>query len=258
MYHVAQYDTREGQRRMDSCGGHRRIRHGISFRRYLEAAVQSLELKRLRGVWEKIRNDPDGRRALDKLARDGFKITHLSPQGTTPQALNWAAWIAALPFLPDKATRRQLHRRAELRKYWPLIPALRGLALKMSDPFSEVVVQSRKDLPPNEIRSIPKRLLETADFLEQFFSWDWSTRERNSRNTVIAVLRSEIRSRTGRPHDIELSALVDCAFRAAGREEGCCIDATALDRMERREMESRVKARRRLRSLGGGPYWFFP
>jgi hypothetical protein len=142
------------------------------------------------------------------------------------------------------------------RMVWDFV-RLRTLASKMNNPFCEVDIRSQKDLPLHEIKNIPNRLQETADFLEHFVSWDWSIRERNSRNRVIAVLRSEIQSRTGRPHDAELSALVDATFRAAGREEGCYIDATALNQMEKREKESRVKTARRLRSLGGGPYQFF-
>jgi len=121
-----------------------------------------------------------------------------------------------------------------------------------------VAILSPKDLATKEVLDISRRLRDTADFLEHFFRWDWYTRDQNPRNAIIAELRWTIRHRTGRPHDAELSALIDAAYRAAGIEEGCYIDATALDKIEKREKEGRVKATRRLRSRGSGSYMFYP
>ena len=102
--------------------------------------MQTIEIERLRQVWEKVCGDQDGRRALAKLARDSFDLRRLSPQDATLRHPNWADYIAALPFLPTRPTRRQVHLATELRKHRALIPALRRLALKMNDPFCEVVV----------------------------------------------------------------------------------------------------------------------
>jgi hypothetical protein len=111
-----------------------------------------------------------------------------------------------------------------------------------------VDIVSMTDLPLKDIPRLAKRLIETAEFLDGFFTWSWTTRDRNPRGAAIAEPRWEIRNRTGRPHDPELAALIDAAFRAAGHKEGFWIDATALDRIEKREKEGRVKAARRLRS----------
>jgi hypothetical protein len=216
--------------------------------------VQSLKLEQLQQVWENVRKDRYAQRALTKLKRDGFDIARLSPRDASFRTATWADYIAALPFLPNRATRRQLHHSAELRKYRRLIRLLRGLVSKMSDPFCEITLLSEKD---HDYTSIPKQLLDTADFLEHFLSWNWCTRERNARNIVIAVLRSEIRFRTDRPHDAELSVLIDAVFRAAGMQEGWHMDPTALDRIEKREKEGRVKAIKRLRSHGNGRHMFY-
>jgi hypothetical protein len=85
--------------------------------------------------------------------------------------------------------------------------------------------------------------------LEHVLSWDYLVQYLNPRNVAIAELRWTIRKRTGRPHDPELSILIDAAFRAAGYKEGCYIDPAALDRIEKRQKESRVKANQRIRYL---------
>jgi hypothetical protein len=117
----------------------------------------------------------------------------------------------------------------------------------MKDPFCEVSIVSATDCSSSEIASFGRRLFETAEFVEKFLSWDWSARDRNQRNLLIAELRWQIRARTGKPHDSELSALIDAAFRAAGADDGLYLDATTLERIEQREKEGRVKAARRLR-----------
>lgn len=53
--------------------------------------------------------------------------------------------------------------------------------------------------------------------------------------------------RTGRPHDRDLKILIDAAFRFAGHGEGFHIESSELDRIEKREMEGRVKATRGIR-----------
>jgi hypothetical protein len=135
-----------------------------------------------------------------------------------------------------------------LQKHRPLVGALRKLAQELNDPFCEVHLLGSTDLSAFEIPRLGNKLDETADFLEKFLSWDWYTRDRNPRNAVIAELRWQIRRRTGKPHDAELAALIDAGFRAVGFKQGIYIDPTALDRIEKREKEGRVKAMSRLRS----------
>jgi hypothetical protein len=118
---------------------------------------------------------------------------------------------------------------------------------EINDPFCEFSIVSTKDCSLGEIRDLVQRATKTADFLEKFVSWDWCSRQRNPRNALIAELRWTIRERTGKPHDRELSTVIDAACRAAGREE-LCLDNTTLDRIEKREKESRGKSFRRLNS----------
>jgi hypothetical protein len=67
---------------------------------------------------------------------------------------------------------------------------------------------------------------------------------------VIALLRWTIRNRTGSPHDFELATLIDAASHAAGKS-GIYLDATTLARIEKLEMEGRVKAACRLNYVSG-------
>ena len=85
--------------------------------------------------------------------------------------------------------------------------------------------------------------------LEHFLSWDYCIRNLNPRHALIAELRWTIREKTGKPHDRELNILIDAAFRAAEVEEDFDIDPATLDRIEKRQKESRVKAHRRTRDL---------
>jgi hypothetical protein len=211
--------------------------------------VKPLTLGRLNDVWEKVLRDPEGYKALLRLERDGFGIAHLRPQDPTFKHPNWSDYIAAIPFLPNRSSRRQIHRRSVLRKHVSLVRALRDFAGKVNDPFCQVSIESPKKLSIDEILDLDKHLMETAEFLEKFLSWDWYTRDKNARNCCIAELRWTIRERTGVPHDRELSILVDVAYRAAGIKEGLYLDATTLDRIEKREKEGRVKATCRLRGL---------
>lgn len=101
--------------------------------------------------------------------------------------------------------------------------------------------------PVSDTDTLRDDLLKAATTLEHFLYWDYVVRNLNPRNALIAELRCTIRERTGKPHDSELIVLLDAAFRAAGHKEGFYISPSALDRIEKREKESRVKATRRFR-----------
>ncbi len=205
--------------------------------------------ERLCDIWEKIRSDPDAHRALERLDEAGFRISHLKPRDATFKHPNWADYIAALPLLPSEPTTRRIHRKTSFRKYWPLVRELHAFAAKVNKPFVEVAIFGRRDYPVSAISSLSEDLLKAASMLEHFLSWDFYVRYLNSRNALIAELRWTIRERTGRPHDPEFGVLIHTAFRAAGFKEGCYIDSTALDRIEKRQREGRVKANRRMRRL---------
>ncbi len=205
--------------------------------------------EQLCGIWEKICSDTDARSALERLDEAGFRISHLKPFDATFKHPSWADYIAALPLLPNEPSTRRIHRKISFQKYWPLVRELREFAAEWNMPFVEVRIFSSRDLPASAIGTLREDLLKAASMLEHFLSWDYYVRHVNRRNALIAELRWIIRDRTGRPRDRELSTLIDAAFRAAGYKEGCYIDATTLDRIEKREKESRVKANRRVRDL---------
>ncbi len=200
-------------------------------------------------IWARICSDSDGREALERLNADGFPISHLIPCDATFKLPCWADYIAALALVPNKQSTRRIHKRTSFRKYWPLVRELQRFAATVNLPFVELTILSRKDSPSPASASLREDLLKTALMLDHFLSWDYCVRYLNSRNALIAELRWTIREKTGRPHDRELSVLIDAAFRAAGYKNGCCIDSTTLDRIEKREKENRVKANRRIRSL---------
>jgi hypothetical protein len=208
-------------------------------------------------IWEKVCSDPDAQRALERLDEAGFRLSHLKPQDATFKHPNWADYIAAIPLLRNKPSTRRIHDKTSFRKYWPLVRELRRFAAIVIMPFVDLAIFSRRDYPPPTIGTLREDLLKAASMLEHFLSWSYYVRQVNPRNAVIAELRWTIRHRTGRPHDREFTVLIHAAFRAAGFEEGCYIDATTLDRIEKRQKEGRVKANQRIRYVNGSspPYF---
>jgi hypothetical protein len=211
--------------------------------------TELLTTEQLRVNWEKIRSDPDAHSALERLNEAGFRISHLKPNDATFKYPTWADYIAALPLVPNKTSTRRIHSKIRFRKYWPLVQELRVFAAKWNTwPFA-VEILSERDYPLPALRKVQDDLLKTATMLEHFLSWDYSIRTPNVRHALIAALRWTIRQRTGKPHDSELNVLIDVSFRAAGFKEGCYIDPTTLDRIEKRQKENRIKAHQRIRDL---------
>src|SRR5215470_15292174 len=100
--------------------------------------MKNIEVSSLQRAWSKILKDSEARRALERLRRGGFAISHLTPCDATFRHANWADYIAGIPFLPNRPSRRQIHRKAILRRHWPVVRAMRRLAQKMSDLFCEL------------------------------------------------------------------------------------------------------------------------
>jgi len=212
-----------------------------SSRRDREKGVEPPTLDQLNAVWKGVLKDQNALAALDQLERDGFKVGHLSPQDPAFHSPSWADYIAAIPLLENRPSRSYFYRRASLRKHLPLVRALRNFARQFDDPFCEGSLISTRDTTIPSHEDLPDLADRAASFIEKFVSWDWYIRERNPRNALIAILRGTIRARTGKPHDRELSTVIDAAFRAAGRTE-LYLDNTTLDRIEKREKENRVKS----------------
>ena len=168
--------------------------------------MKSLTLDLLVSVWQRILEDPDAKSALATLKEDGFPLDHLMPHDARYTC--WADFIAAIPFLSNRPSRRQLHSAKTLRKHLPLVKIMRDLAAKASEPFCEIRRTTPKGTYLGIDPNLARELSSAADLLYEFLSWDWYTRNRNERNSVIARLRGEIRQRTGTPHDKELGILI--------------------------------------------------
>lgn len=221
-----------------------------SSQRDRDEALKLPTLDQLNSVWNGVLNDVTARGALDRLKREGFDIGRLTPHDPTFKRPSWADYVAAIPLLENRPTRTRVHRPGVLGKHRPLVDKLRDFVRWLDDPFCAVsFVRTRDtDIPLDE--SLRDLAAKSASFLEKFISWHWRLTERNPRNALIAELRGTIRMRTGKPHDRELSTILDAACRAAGRKE-LLLDNTALDRIEKRAKETRVKAFRRLMSHSG-------
>lgn len=207
-------------------------------------------LDQLNSVWNGVLRDKTARVALERLKRDGFNIGDLSPKDPTFHSSSWADSIAAIPLLENRPSRTIFHHPVCLRKHLPLVRALRNFARQCDDPFCEKALISTGDMTILPDENSPNPAESAASFIEKFLSCHWYIRERNRRNALIAELRWAIRSRTGKPHDRELSTLIDAACRAAGCEE-LCLDNTTLERIEKREKDTRVKSVRRLKFHAG-------
>ncbi len=215
-----------------------------------EKGVRWPTLDQLNSVWNGVLKDATAQAALDQLKQDGFNIGHLRPKDPTFHSPLWADSIAAIPLLENRPSRTIFHHPVSLRKHLPLVGELRQFARQFDDPFCEKVLISTGDTTILLHENSPNPAETAASFIEKFLSWHWYIRERNRRNALIAELRWAIRSRTGKPHDRELSTVIDAACRAAGCEE-LRLDNTTLERIEKREKETRVKSVRRLRFHAG-------
>jgi hypothetical protein len=126
---------------------------------------------------------------------------------------SWADCISAIPLVPSRSSRRRIHSRTSLEKHWSFVRAMHRLIEKLDDPFCEVNIAIGRDYSVRDLMTLSKQLTETKEFSKKFLTWEWYTRERNPRNALIAELRWQIRERTGKPHDRELRAIIDAAFR---------------------------------------------
>jgi hypothetical protein len=236
--------------RRPHAGGRPYIQEGTEGTKKKEASDsrEPLTTERLCDIWEKIRSDDQGRRALGRLDEAGFRISHLKPTDATFGHPSWADYIAALPLVPNKPSTRYIHTKTKLQKYWPLVRELRQFAARLSI-LTDVRIFGGRDYPDFHKSTLRDDLLKTAEMLDHFLSWDYYVCNPNLRNALIAELRYTIRERTGKPHDSELNVLIDAAFRAAGYKEGSYIESNTLDRIEKRQKESRIKANKRIRSL---------
>jgi hypothetical protein len=130
------------------------------------------------------------------------------------------------------------------------VKALRQFAAKTDDPFCEMRVVRGNTTVQGQGREFGAEFTMAADLIEKLISSSWSIRNRNPRNSIIAYLRGSIRHKTGTSHDSELATLIEAAFSAAD-QESIFLDSRTLERIEKLEMEGRVKAACRLNYISG-------
>jgi hypothetical protein len=210
--------------------------------------VKTPSLEQVQAVWQHILANPQAREALDTLKQGGFAIDHLTPNDLAH--LNWSAYVALIPFLPDTPSRRRLYRGKALDKHRSLVRSLRVFAAQAGDPFCEIRRVKKNQWLHGVSPEFRNQLEKAADLIEDLISSNWSARHRNPRNTVIARLRWEIRHRTGAPHDSQLATLIEAAFTGAGQDP-IFLEPRALERIEKRELEGRVKSACRLNFVAG-------
>src|SRR5215471_8831091 len=105
-----------------------------------EGWLKKITLEQRQEVWRKVLEDRAAQEALELLEKHGFGIAHLIPEDPTFRHPNWSDYIAAIPFLPNRPSRRRIHRKISLQKHWPLVRALRRFAQKVDDPFCVVTI----------------------------------------------------------------------------------------------------------------------
>jgi hypothetical protein len=154
---------------------------------------EELTTQKLRELWKAIRSDPDARGAFKRLAKAGFRISHLKPNDATFKHPNWADSIAAVPLVANKASTRSIHSKIRFRKHRPLVQELRLFGAKLNAPFVEITISATSKYPAVAKGTLRDDLLKTATMLDHFLSWDYCIRNLNPRHALIAELRWTIR-----------------------------------------------------------------
>jgi hypothetical protein len=146
-------------------------------------------VQRFAVLWEKVERDQDGKRALDTLRRDGFRLKF-------PIEI-----FATIPFLPNT--------RAKSRR---VTASLSG---------ARTTIRFLRELEKNwpELRTTYRGQMDfgvTADSLKEVVSHKWVATEINTRASAITVLQNAVRRSTGKPHYREMLDLLESIFRVAG------------------------------------------
>lgn len=203
--------------------------------------------KELVRIWNIVRNDRDGARALRKFKSHGFDL------GGVPVGLNtWSGMAASIPLLPNRRARSHVLRKPS--SVTSIIQFLSELSKMLVTPYVRFEAHDLKagiiyiqNLEGVDLR----RATEVADFLKRVTSVRWTITEHNPRQNAIASVRWQIRHSTGKARDRELMDLLDAVFRAAGTKETLGISWDSLKKSDTNERETRTAARRKL--LKGSP-----
>ena len=193
-------------------------------------------------IWRLVKKDEDGARALAILKKHGFDLVRIPVESDS-----WPGIIASIPFLPHRPARSRLlarHNslRIAIRFLHELAQSLAGpyCSVEARDPRAKVIHMKASD------EMNPARFVEATEFLEKVYRRNWVITEHNQRQNAIASLRWEIKWRTKKPHDTEVAALLDAAFRAGGFKDGLQMQLESLKKTESNERGTRKTARLKL------------
>lgn len=202
--------------------------------------IKQLQRADLDRIWRAVRRDKYGAKALANFKKHGFDLERI------PVAVgSWPEVIASIPFLPSRRARSRILSRPDGLRL--TIRFLRELARSVECPYSNVEAWDGRYVYTKASDEInPRRFREAADVLEKLFSKTWVITEHNPPQYAIADLRWEIKSRTKKSHDRELTDLLDAVFRAGGFKQGFQMTFEALKKTEIMERETRKAARRKL------------
>ena len=196
----------------------------------------------LQEIWNKIRKDPAGKKALETLKSAGYDYLEKMPASRE----SVSGLIASVPFLPNNRARSRL--KPKLPSAQPVIRFLREVAQAREDRYSNVEAHDKR-IHTLYGRAYPeiqaKRFEETADFLEWVFTKRWAVTQFNPLNSAIYEIRCAFNCCAGAPHDKELIDLLDAAFRAA-EKPGFPLQLDSLIKLGHQISRTRLTGRRRL------------
>lgn len=190
-------------------------------------------------VWNKLKKDREGGKALSSLRDAGFHLIHRKPDLFT-----------CIPFLSHRDTHG--HRitkpkqaiRLVMRYLRELSGALRSQfpSLESYDPELDRIYSQ-----PGIKYGYPNFDL-VANMLEEIASRFWFVTEYNEQNRAITVLLEEIKEDTGEYHYEEVLDLLEALFRCAGMSGGFRFTHTSLEKFVKHNKASKSTAHRKLKN----------
>jgi hypothetical protein len=160
----------------------------------------------LSSIWERAKENKQAKEAIEGLKREGLDLETM-----------WQA-IAIIPLLPKRRSRsRSLRVPRGARN---AVRFLREMGEMTDNPYVEVQARDEHGTTYSG-RGVLRQLLKSgqlADSLEEALGCRWVLTEANAQQNALATLNWEVKRRTKKLYDRQLSDVLDAVFRAAGNE----------------------------------------